>query len=74
MRPVIHDKPHADGRWLKVFFEPKEDITAFELAFIVSRIAPNEGRLAGIRIREDSYKAIPDGARRHLRREESTEQ
>lgn len=52
---------------MKVAFEPQPSITAYELAWIYSRVASFTAPRYGIEITEEQWKEIPEAYKRHFR-------
>lgn len=52
------------------FFEPKEDITAYELAVVVAHISGMTPPKNGVYVNEasESWISVPESVKRHFRR------
>lgn len=50
---------------MKIYFDPQPDISAFELATVVSRISRMVAIRYGVEIQKSQWDAMPDGIKRH---------
>jgi hypothetical protein len=54
--------------WVIAKFEPKEDITAFELAYVLKRVSIGLGSSmnGGVHFSPEQWEGLPPGVRRHF--------
>lgn len=58
------DQPDSTSRYA---FEPLDDITTLELAYVVARATPTTALRRGVDIPEPSWLEMPQNVRRHFR-------
>ncbi len=56
---------------MKYIFEPRFDITTYELAYVVAHMAGMGSSISlGMVITDEQWKGIPDNVQRHFRKAE----
>lgn len=55
------------GPSIKAAFEPLEDITAYEIAFVVANLSLTAAPSHGVWFTQDKWDGLPDPVKRHFR-------
>lgn len=55
--------------YIKAWFEPKTDITAYEVALILRKLAPSPGHsVRDVYFPTDQWEELDEGVKRHFQR------